>query len=67
MPCGNWNGTQNSNGKTPYDAFRERCVSLRNELHRLVSTEVARGRRVHVYGASTKGNTILNTAASITA
>ena len=45
--------------QTPYDAFRERCVSLRNELHRLVSTEVARGRRVHVYGASTKGNTIL--------
>jgi hypothetical protein len=47
------------NEQGPYDAFRERCLRLRDDLHRLIETQVAAGRRVHIYGASTKGNTIL--------
>jgi NDP-4-keto-2,6-dideoxyhexose 3-C-methyltransferase len=43
----------------PYDAFRDRCISIRDELRRFILDEVARGKRIHAYGASTKGNTIL--------
>jgi len=43
----------------PYDAFRDRCLAIRDELHSFIQNEVARGRRIHAYGASTKGNTIL--------
>lgn len=43
----------------PYDDFRKRCLLLRDELRDFIRSEVAAGRRVHVYGASTKGNTIL--------
>jgi NDP-4-keto-2,6-dideoxyhexose 3-C-methyltransferase len=49
----------NLDQQDPYDAFRDRCIRLRDDLRRLIVTEVAGGRRVHVYGASTKGNTIL--------
>jgi hypothetical protein len=42
-----------------YDAFRERCLQLRDELRSFIQSEVSRGKRIHVYGASTKGNTIL--------
>jgi NDP-4-keto-2,6-dideoxyhexose 3-C-methyltransferase len=45
--------------QTPYDDFRKRCERLRDELAALIRSEVAAGRRIHAYGASTKGNTIL--------
>ena len=42
-----------------FQSFRERCERLRRELSDFVRGEVARGRVFHLYGASTKGNTIL--------
>jgi len=43
----------------PYLAFQRRVEALRDELRDLVRTLRADGKRIHVYGASTKGNTIL--------
>ena len=43
----------------PYAEFQPRIERLRNELNGLIGRLVAEGKRVHVYGASTKGNTIL--------
>lgn len=43
----------------PYRAFQERITKLKGELHRLLVTLRDQGKRIHVYGASTKGNTIL--------
>ena len=51
--------SSNLKDQGPYDAFRDRCLRLRDDLRRLIETEVAAGKRVHIYGASTKGNTIL--------
>jgi NDP-4-keto-2,6-dideoxyhexose 3-C-methyltransferase len=47
------------NIQATYDAFRQRCAKLREELRTLIKTEIARKKRIHIYGASTKGNTIL--------
>jgi NDP-4-keto-2,6-dideoxyhexose 3-C-methyltransferase len=47
------------NSSATYDAFGRRCVKLREQLKAFIETEVARKKRIHVYGASTKGNTIL--------
>jgi SAM-dependent methyltransferase len=43
----------------PYADFQARIETQRDELHALVRDLVAQGRRIHLYGASTKGNTIL--------
>jgi SAM-dependent methyltransferase len=43
----------------PYRAFQERANVHREELSQLLKGLVADGKRVHIYGASTKGNTIL--------
>jgi SAM-dependent methyltransferase len=43
----------------PYVAFQYRIEKVRNELHDLLVKFKKEGKRVHVYGASTKGNTIL--------
>lgn len=43
----------------PYQAFQHRIESLRSELVRLLHRLSAQGKTVHIYGASTKGNTIL--------
>jgi NDP-4-keto-2,6-dideoxyhexose 3-C-methyltransferase len=51
-----------SNGlqlQATYNAFRERCSRLRDQLRSFIQTEVSRKKRIHIYGASTKGNTIL--------
>jgi NDP-4-keto-2,6-dideoxyhexose 3-C-methyltransferase len=51
-----------SNGlqlQATYNAFRERCTQLRDELCSFIQAEVSRKKRIHIYGASTKGNTIL--------
>jgi NDP-4-keto-2,6-dideoxyhexose 3-C-methyltransferase len=42
-----------------YEAFRERCMRLRDDLRSFIENQVSRKKRVHIYGASTKGNTIL--------
>ena len=46
-------------GIAPLTSFRIRCQELRSQLHEFVETEVGRGRVFHLYGASTKGNTII--------
>lgn len=43
----------------PYQAFRRRVHAHRKELRRLLEAIKNNGRTVHVYGASTKGNTLL--------
>ena len=43
----------------PYTDFQKRIEVLKNELHNLLVKLKAEGKKVHIYGASTKGNTIL--------
>ena len=43
----------------PYAAFQERIEALRRELRELLSSLRSGRKRVHVYGASTKGNVLL--------
>jgi hypothetical protein len=43
----------------PYRNFQNRINAHRDELTRLLKKLKKRGKRIHVYGASTKGNTIL--------
>lgn len=43
----------------PYVAFQYRIEKVKNELHDLLVRLKKEGKKVHVYGASTKGNTIL--------
>lgn len=43
----------------PYERFAERVARTRLELVSFIEREVAAGRQVYVYGASTKGNTLL--------
>jgi len=43
----------------PYTAFQERIEKLKVELYDLLVKLKSEGKKVHVYGASTKGNTIL--------
>lgn len=43
----------------PYVAFQYRIEKVKNELHDLLVNLKQEGKKVHIYGASTKGNTIL--------
>jgi SAM-dependent methyltransferase len=43
----------------PYVAFQYRIEKVKNDLHELLVNFKKEGKRVHIYGASTKGNTIL--------
>ena len=43
----------------PYVAFQYRIEKVKNDLHDLLVKLKKEGKKVHVYGASTKGNTIL--------
>jgi SAM-dependent methyltransferase len=43
----------------PYEAFNQRIAKLKSELYGLLVTLKKEGKRIHIYGASTKGNTIL--------
>jgi NDP-4-keto-2,6-dideoxyhexose 3-C-methyltransferase len=45
--------------KTVYDEFAERVYAARDALMTFVRKEVAGGKKVYVYGASNKGNTLL--------
>ncbi len=42
-----------------YQQFAERISSIKETIRRFVMDELANGKTFHVYGASTKGNTIL--------
>ncbi len=44
---------------TPYEAFAQRVAEVRSELLGLLRDLKADGKTVHIYGASTKGNTLL--------
>jgi 2-polyprenyl-3-methyl-5-hydroxy-6-metoxy-1,4-benzoquinol methylase len=43
----------------PYADFQKRIESVKVELHDLLVNLNKQGKRIHIYGASTKGNTIL--------
>jgi len=43
----------------PYDKFQKRIEKLKKELFEELTTLRKKGKKIHIYGASTKGNTIL--------
>ena len=43
----------------PYEEFKERVYRIKDELHDFIATEKANGKSIYVYGASTKGNVLL--------
>lgn len=43
----------------PYDFFNESCMRMRSQLRELLQQADAKGKTVYAYGASTKGNTLL--------
>jgi hypothetical protein len=43
----------------PYANFRSRVSSIGERLRALIQTEASRGKKIYVYGASTKGNVLL--------
>lgn len=43
----------------PYVAFQQRIEKEKEQLHSLLQKLKAENKRIHIYGASTKGNTIL--------
>lgn len=46
--------------KVSYDAFAKRVLLNRDQLNELLGREVAKGKVIWAYGASAKGNTLLN-------
>ncbi len=46
----------------PYEAFRQRVEAVRDDLVNTCKSLREQGKKIHVYGASTKGNTILQYA-----
>jgi hypothetical protein len=42
-----------------YEEFAHRVSGIKDRLHQFISSEVKKGKKVFVYGASTKGNTLL--------
>ena len=47
------------NTEQPYKEFLQRCEELKNKTMSFIKNEVKKGKTIHAYGASTKGNTIL--------
>ena len=47
------------NTEQPYTEFLQRCEKLKNETMSFIKNEIKAGKKIHAYGASTKGNTIL--------
>lgn len=45
--------------KKTYKDFFQRVISLKKKLFNFIKNETKKGKKVYVYGASTKGNTIL--------
>jgi SAM-dependent methyltransferase len=51
--------TLNLGSEAPYEAFRDSAQAVRDRLLELVERIRAEGKTIYAYGASTKGNTIL--------
>ena len=49
----------NLNTAQPYEEFFQRCKELKSKTLSFIKNEVRNGKKIHAYGASTKGNTIL--------
>ena len=49
----------NLNTAQPYEEFFQRCKELKSKTMSFIKNEVRNGKKIHAYGASTKGNTIL--------
>lgn len=47
------------NNKKIYQDFALRVLSLKKKLHNFIKKETEKGKKIYVYGASTKGNTLL--------
>lgn len=45
--------------REPYEKFRLRVQGLKKKLHDFIKAETQQGKTIYVYGASTKGNTLL--------
>lgn len=43
----------------PYSEFKTRVLGIRDELRRFLTKEKSKGKSVYIYGASTKGNVLL--------
>jgi 2-polyprenyl-3-methyl-5-hydroxy-6-metoxy-1,4-benzoquinol methylase len=43
----------------PYKEFNERVLRIKDDLYNFLSTEKAKGKSIYIYGASTKGNVLL--------
>jgi NDP-4-keto-2,6-dideoxyhexose 3-C-methyltransferase len=43
----------------PFTAFRKRVDKVKDTLHSFLSGEKAKGKSIYIYGASTKGNVLL--------
>ena len=47
------------NDRKPYDDFVARVMRLKEQTVDFIRSEAGRGKRIYIYGASTKGNTLL--------
>ena len=47
------------NSQKPYNKFVSKIKEIKNKLCDFIKSETAKGKKVYVYGASTKGNTLL--------
>ncbi len=47
------------NNKKIYEEFSLRVKSIKDELIEFIKAEAAKGKKIYIYGASTKGNTLL--------
>lgn len=47
------------NTDKPYNEFLQRCENERDKLTKFINDEVSKGKKIFGYGASTKGNTLL--------
>ena len=43
----------------PYHEFKKRVFRIKDELHSFLTTEKGKGKSIYIYGASTKGNVLL--------
>ena len=43
----------------PYKEFKDRVFRIKDELYNFLTTEKAKGKSIYIYGASTKGNVLL--------
>ncbi|MEM5797312.1 MAG: hypothetical protein QW813_01465 [Candidatus Aenigmatarchaeota archaeon] len=47
------------NEKKIYEKFADRVNKIKEQLYNFIKSEVEKGKKVYVYGASTRGNTLL--------